>query len=84
MTKEFPGASYDNWKTTDPRDSEPEPDPEPDPIELYQCDNCQIMFDPDEDGCFIGWHKSYGDCCQCSECVQKARAEAGFPFSGSF
>lgn len=55
-----------------------------DPAHFVQCDNCQKMFDPDEDDCFIGWHRVYGDCCQCAECVEKARAEAGFPFSGSF
>ena len=34
--REFPGRSYDNWKTTDPSDAEPNPfeqyaDTEPDP-----------------------------------------------------
>lgn len=34
-----------------------------------QCDNCQKMFDPDEDeDSLIGWHSSYGDCCQCGKC----------------
>jgi NAD-dependent SIR2 family protein deacetylase len=48
-----------------------------------QCDNCQHMFDPDEDeDCFIGNHRSFGDCCQCGECVRAAKAN--FPFSGSF
>lgn len=50
-----------------------------------QCDNCKKMFDPEEDqDCLIGFHPSFGDCCQCGECVEKARAEVGFPFSGSF
>lgn len=51
--------------------------------EPVQCDNCQRMFDPEEDeDHFIGWHSSFGDCCQCGECIRAARAN--FPFSGSF
>lgn len=38
-----------------------------------QCDNCGEMFDPDDDDCFIGWHGSFGDCCQCPKCIQDAR-----------
>lgn len=50
-----------------------------------QCDNCGHMFNPDEDDdCFIGWHRSYGDCCQCGECIRAAATNANFPFSGSF
>lgn len=53
--------------------------------EAVQCDNCGRMFDPEDEDCFIGWHSSYGDCCQCGECRQKVWAEnANFPFSGSF
>jgi hypothetical protein len=40
-----------------------------------QCDNCQSMFSPDEEGCFIGYHASYGDCCQCAKCVETARGD---------
>lgn len=47
-----------------------------------QCDNCLKMFDPDDEGCFIGFHRSFGDCCQCAECVHGAHAQ--HPFSGSF
>lgn len=53
-----------------------------DPANAVQCDNCGKRFDPDEEGCFIGFHKSYGDCCQCARCVEAA--SANFPFSGSF
>ena len=49
---------------------------------IVQCDNCGKMFDPEDEGCFIGYHRSFGDCCQCAECVHVARAN--FPFSGSF
>lgn len=40
--------------------------------QAVQCDNCHKMFDPAEEGCFIGFHKSFGDCCQCAECVEVA------------
>lgn len=62
MTRDFPAASYDEWKTT-----------EPDNQDGVQCDNCQRMFDPEEEGCFIGSHHSFGDCCQCARCVEQAR-----------
>lgn len=39
------------------------------PVELVQCDNCLQMFHPEDEGCFIGYHRSYGDCCQCADCV---------------
>ena len=36
MSREFPSASYDAWKTTDPRDYEPETaPPERDPDQAY-------------------------------------------------
>lgn len=58
--------------------------PKEPPRRMAQCDNCLKMFDRDEDeDCFIGWHRSFGDCCQCGECIRKARADAGFPFSES-
>lgn len=57
-------------------------DAAPQSREPVQCDNCGKMFDPDDEDCFIGWHSSYGDCCQCPECVHAAKAN--FPFSGSF
>lgn len=41
-------------------------------VEPVQCDNCCAMFDPEEEGCFIGWHSSYGDCCQCAKCCDNA------------
>ena len=51
---------------------------------IVQCDNCGKMFDPDEDeDSFIGWHSSYGDCCQCGKCRNEVWT-ANFPFSGSF
>jgi hypothetical protein len=53
-------------------------DPIEQAVEGVQCDNCNRMFDANDEGCFIGWHRTCGDCCQCAECVEKARAEAGF------
>jgi ssDNA-binding Zn-finger/Zn-ribbon topoisomerase 1 len=47
-----------------------------------QCDNCGTMFDRDDEDAFIGWHSTYGDCCQCAKCRYSERAN--FPFSGSF
>lgn len=57
-----------------------------DPSRLVQCEECHKMFDPDEDeDCFVGWHRSYGDVCQCGECIQKARRDISFfCFSGNF
>lgn len=40
-----------------------------DPARAVQCDNCQEMFDPEDDeDAWIGYHPSYGDCCQCGKC----------------
>lgn len=53
-----------------------------DTANAVQCDNCGAMFDPDDEDCFVGWHSTYGDCCQCAKCRYSERAN--FPFSGSF
>lgn len=41
--------------------------------EPVQCDNCLQMFCPecDEDS-WIGFHESFGDCCQCGKCINQA------------
>ncbi len=62
--REFPGASYDEWKQTNPADAELGPEPDDEPEEQF-C-GCGRCFTPDRGN----WHHhQWGVVPYCDQCI---------------